>query len=378
MSLSQAPSPGILVKARRHSPGSPRPVSSCACVWLTGAFLVALAGGCGLKAPPEASAENATPSASDPNNLTYDVGRVITGEVVTHDFLVANTGALPIAIEGAEDIRLGCGCASLVPEARRLEPGSSTRVTATVHTQGLNGLFQKGGHIIWTAPNGAKRVTQITIVGELVPPLRAEPPVVRFQAKDVQGGVVKEVRFGEGVPLDWSTLFLESSSPYVKASIAAREGQAVGCLIECTMPAGLETFAAAITARVRVADPACSLRGTEVSLVVPITARQEIDLDITPKSVPVTFRSPEGSGTGRLLLRGALLQAGRPVLKSVRCEGFHVAWKLDQHGASEAAVLEVVLKPQGKAVTTHPEIEIEVEGKGIYRCPVVVMGARPA
>lgn len=343
-------------------------------------MLVVLASGCGHKTPSGESAAKATtsaPSVRDPDNLIHDVGRVIAGETVAHDFVIANTASVPIAMLGADAVRLDCGCASLVPAARELEPGSSTRVTVTLHTQGLNGPLEKGGSIVWTAPNGDKRITQMTIRGEVIPPLQAEPAVLRFEPEAVQNGTAQELRLGEGTPLDWSTLAVESSSPYVKASIASRERQAAVCAVQCTVPEGLETFSATITVKARVAAPASSLRGTEVSLTVPVQARQTIDLAISPQSVPVAFRGPEGTGTGRFLLRGTLLETGKAALKSVRCEGFEVAWKLDRGAASKAAVLEVVLKPQGKGVKPHPEIEIEVEGKGTYRFPVVVMGTRP-
>ncbi len=370
----QAPS------AKRQAPSAKRQAPSCALAWLTWGLLVALVSGCGPKPASEMNAGNAPPvvaSATDPDNLTYDVGRVIAGETVTHDFSITNTGNSPIVVQTDDDIRPGCGCSSLVPETRELKSGSRTRVTATVHTQGFGGSFDKGGSIVWTAASGQKRVVQMAVRGVAIPPLYAEPDAVRFDPEGIQKGVLKELWFREGTPLDWSTFSLTSSSPYVSASISRREKQAVSYAVHCTIPDGLETFSATITAKVRIADASSPLKGTEVSLVVPVAARQKVDLMISPKSVPVTLRGPEHCGTARLLLRGSLLESEKPVLKSVRCDGFQVDWKLNHGAADKAAILEVMLKPQGQTVQPHPEIAIEVEGKGTFRFPVVVMQARP-
>lgn len=58
----------------------------------------------------------------------HDFGRISAQAVVSHDFLLSNTGTAPLVIERAYTT---CGCTSAEFTARVIPPGKASRVTIT-------------------------------------------------------------------------------------------------------------------------------------------------------------------------------------------------------------------------------------------------------
>lgn len=163
--------------------------------WLAAATLFVAGWGCGDRHRPVSEQPPSQPAVARPNpdNLTFDAGRVIAGQVVTHDFAIDNLLDEPMVIRSDADIQLNCGCSGLLPEARRVEARSRTKIKVTVDTTGRSGRFAHGGTVTWTAPSGTKRTASLTLQGGAVPPLVCEPDLLRFEPRDIRDGTCKEL-----------------------------------------------------------------------------------------------------------------------------------------------------------------------------------------
>jgi hypothetical protein len=83
-------------------------------------------------------ASHKQPSTTSPPLLeinNYDVGRVLSGEVVSHAFVFTNTSGSTVTIREEKYIKKDCGCAAVEPEARELKPGTSTKIVVAVNTK---------------------------------------------------------------------------------------------------------------------------------------------------------------------------------------------------------------------------------------------------
>jgi len=130
---------------------------------------------------------------SDPDDFVHDVGTVIAGSEVNYEFQIVNTSNERIVIEADTDIQRNCGCSSLEPSSRSVEPGSEARIKTRVGTTGKDGPFAYGGTITWASPAGDKRVVKLTLKGVAKSPFKCDPEVVSFLPDEIRKGVVKEV-----------------------------------------------------------------------------------------------------------------------------------------------------------------------------------------
>jgi hypothetical protein len=317
------------------------------------------------------------------DELSFDAGRVISGEVLTHTFRLKNTTGEALALAKDTDVQPNCGCSAIVPAQKSLTPGAETDVTVTIRTGGLRrkqGPFAHGGRIVWTAESGRRHATSLTVRGDAIPPLCSEPTVVHFNAQDVRNGVVKELVLTAQVPIDWSTLALSSSSNYFQLveGSQAKEGEKVRCQVKCVPPECIEDFGGEIIAKAQV-------RRTDseefpVSITVPVGARQKVDLAVSPTVVPVTFGPSGSSSPVRLVFRGDKAAKGEIAIQSITYEGCKVTWKLSQ--GRDSAIVEVTLvrepaKQNGKEAQQNdkePPLIIQMAGGKFISLPVVAVG----
>lgn len=70
----------------------------------------------------------------------YDFGKIKTGEIVTHDFVIQNNGGDKLIIN---NVRAGCGCTAVKPEKSILLPGESTKINVKFDSNGRKGQQKK-------------------------------------------------------------------------------------------------------------------------------------------------------------------------------------------------------------------------------------------
>ena len=71
---------------------------------------------------------------------TYDFGRVMSGELVRHEFAFTNTGSRDLVLG---KVWAGCGCTKVLDWTQRVEPGAVGRVTVQLDGAGLIGAVTK-------------------------------------------------------------------------------------------------------------------------------------------------------------------------------------------------------------------------------------------
>lgn len=111
------------------------------------------------------SASSSTPATvTSPESLTlkeaeYDFGKIPQGKPVTHDFVIANTGSLPFALD---NVRASCGCTTPVWN-RDTIPAGGTAIIKVGYNAANEGPFTKPVTITYNHD----QIKQIIIKGEV-------------------------------------------------------------------------------------------------------------------------------------------------------------------------------------------------------------------
>src|SRR5262249_4150390 len=103
---------------------------------LFGALAVPAASGCGPSWASQRVEVDSRPGRETADRFEHDAGQLIAGEVAAHRFTVTNDGAETMWIKEDSHIKMNCGCTSLVPAAKVLQPAEVTEVSVTVNTTG--------------------------------------------------------------------------------------------------------------------------------------------------------------------------------------------------------------------------------------------------
>lgn len=310
---------------------------------------------------------------SPPVENSYDVGQVLSGEVVSHAFSFTNTFEEPIAIRAEEDIRKDCGCTMIAPETRTLQPGASTKIVATVNTKGRSGRFAYGGTILWSLPNWEKREATIKLQGEICPLLESDPPSLSFGPDEINGASTKEIKFKAGVPMDWARAKVHGydHDPQVQVVDWKVSGNAAICKVKCSMPDGVEAASGSVAVEVSLAEPRSDFPST--TLRVPVQAYQSIEFTVAPKQILARIDKASGRASARLLVRGKKLANSKHPISSITCDGYRVDWRMTEPSKGGAAVVTIELTPLvGSAKKSEQAVVMGVEGMKPIRFPLLL------
>ncbi len=103
------------------------------------------------ESPSPAEAQKA-PAADSPEavvpELTFDAGTVSRGSVIKHDFIIENRGRGPLEISR---VHAACGC-TVTEYDRKIEPGKSGKITASVSTAAFSGPIHKTINVATSDP----------------------------------------------------------------------------------------------------------------------------------------------------------------------------------------------------------------------------------
>jgi hypothetical protein len=316
--------------------------------------------------------------------FSFDAGRVIAGEVITHTFQIKNSAPHAVVVKQDTDIQLDCGCASIEPSSRILRAEAQTEVTLTIRTGGLKnkkGPFANGGQIVWTAASGHRHGTAVLIRGDALPPITSDPPMLAFTPDEIKRGVTKDLVFTANVPIDESTWSVVSSLGGFQLvdQVKPGAGQKPRCKVRCTPPEGIEDFRGEIRveARARLSES----KEIPVSISVPMQARQAVDLGITPRVAPLTFGPKGEPAKVKLVFRGERVTKDELQIRGISYPGSDVTWKLSRSPETTTAILEVtVLRKQKPKVDAsrprdyQPALRIELANGKTVSVPVVEVG----
>ncbi len=102
------------------------------------------------------------PQENDP--YTWDFGQAKEGDVVKHDFDIANRTDKTVTI-GA--ITTSCGCTASAAQKKVLQPGESTKVNVSFKTKKYKGAVTQFVYV--TTDNPGESVIKLTLKGEVIP-----------------------------------------------------------------------------------------------------------------------------------------------------------------------------------------------------------------
>lgn len=315
-------------------------------------------------------------SASSPSALEnyyeYDVGKVLSGQVVSHAFVFANTTGELVVLRDEKDIRKDCGCAAVEPEAQKLEPGASTKVNVTVDTRGKTGRFSYGGIIAWSLPSGEKREATFKLQGEAWPALESEPSSLGFSPDEINGRVAKEIKFKASVPMNWAkaTVHGYDHDPQIKVVDWKTSEHGAVCKVECHMPDGVETANGSVAVEVPLAKPRPDFSSATVR--IPVQGYQIVEFTVAPAQILAKVDKADGHASARLLVRGRKLANSKRPISSITCEGYRVDWRMTEPSKDGVAVVNLELIPIASSANKgEPVVFMEVEGMKPIRLPVV-------
>jgi uncharacterized cupredoxin-like copper-binding protein len=95
--------------------------------------------------------------------IEHDFGDIVQGEVVSHVFVLSNSGGDLLTID---KVRPSCGCTAAMPEQNELGPGESTNLTVSFNSKGRMGKQKKIVRIETNDPESPQQI--ITIKGNVV------------------------------------------------------------------------------------------------------------------------------------------------------------------------------------------------------------------
>jgi hypothetical protein len=120
---------------------------------------------------------------------SYDFGDIKQGEVVSHDFILSNSGGDLLTIS---NVTASCGCTAAVPEKKELSPGESTNLTVTFNSSKRLGKQNKTIRVYSNDPQNPEMV--LTITGVVIPPAQesGKSAIIYFPETEHDFGKVNE------------------------------------------------------------------------------------------------------------------------------------------------------------------------------------------
>jgi hypothetical protein len=212
----------------------------------------------------------------------------------------------------------------------------------------------------------------MTLTGQALPLLEPDTDLLTFEASDVLAGRAKHVivsgnRFT--TLADWAVM--PEGESFAVRDIEVLDARRIRFSVLCTVPADIEVVSEAIRVTARVTECQRPIGEVQATIKVPVRGLRYIDLSVTPTVLPVAVDPATGDGRGSLLFRGDAL--GKPnMIKSVRCGGRDVEWKVTESTAGRKVVLTVTIRGITKADPIPGSLLIEVEGRGVLTVPIIL------
>ncbi len=130
----------------------------------------------------------------------HDFGKITQGDVVSHDFIIINTGGDTLVIE---EVRAGCGCTAVSPEKKSLLPGEQTKILVSFDSKGRKGHQQK--YVYVTSNDKETPELRLSFTADIKEPLMGEAASgarLQFETTTHDFGVIEE-----GSIVDWNAKF---------------------------------------------------------------------------------------------------------------------------------------------------------------------------
>ncbi|MFH1113284.1 MAG: DUF1573 domain-containing protein [Pseudomonadota bacterium] len=159
---------------------------------------------------------------------SYDYGRVLSGDTVTKEFTLTNTGDETLTIE---KLTSSCGCTKAVKGSREVPPKGTTKIVVAFDTAGLR-PGRKSQSVGVHTNDTSNPVVKLTVFADVVREITVEPPslakqlpaftdTVTFPMKITNSSAKSCTIKGIKVPKDGIGAALEPKSVTVKPNATA-------------------------------------------------------------------------------------------------------------------------------------------------------------
>lgn len=182
----------------------------------TTAILASLAATLSLAMPAVADASEAEKGAASPklavDQAVVDLGEVVKGQKVIHEFIIRNEGSVPLEIE---DVRSSCGC-TVAEFDRVVPPGGRGTIRAELNSLSLNG---PGSTYIKVDSNDPENpLTALELKFNVVSLIRAFPGYARWlMTQGEKEGTIGQTIWAT-VGADLRVVKVEPPVPHISAS----------------------------------------------------------------------------------------------------------------------------------------------------------------
>ena len=139
---------------------------------------------------------------------SYDFGDIKQGDVVSHDFILSNSGGDMLTIS---NVTASCGCTAAAPEKKELAPGESTNLKVSFNSARRQGKQHKTVTVFSNDPQNPEM--KLTITGVVVLPGQNSnnPAVIYFPETQHDFGKVNE-----GGKVDYTFRFVNKGESVLK------------------------------------------------------------------------------------------------------------------------------------------------------------------
>jgi hypothetical protein len=141
-----------------------------------------------------------------------DLGQVVKGEKVSHEFAIQNAGEAPLEIT---DVQAACGCTATSYD-RTIAPGATGKVRAELDTTTFNGPIAKGVTVYTNDPGNPK--IELTVRAEVHMLLGVRPGYARFVKHAPQGSGKVEQMIWSPRGEAFEVTRVESPYPFLKVA----------------------------------------------------------------------------------------------------------------------------------------------------------------
>lgn len=302
-----------------------------------------------LSAPTVAGAEPTGPLQSA--NPVADLGTLMSGPLVNHEFELKHTGASATLV--ISEVVGGCGCVKSEAKPKVLKPGETAKLSVAVNT-----LTQREGANAWPVSvryssdadgQPAEFTLDLKLTAKLVREVSVAPPLL---AVSTTGAVTQTLRVDDRRAKPLTVTKVSSTNPAVTATVNTVKrsdgttGQEVTVSVSDTLAVGSHDD----TITLVTDDPACA------AMVVPVKVQKRGADDPTATPSTATVRFAKGQTEASTLVQ--IRHGGKPVgVAKAECGTAGVTVKHSE-GSGRVATVRVIVNAAKAGTSGQAEVTV--------------------
>lgn len=245
---------------------------------------------------------------------------VFSGEPLSHAFGVINESGTELNLNPDNDIQSSCGCTVGRVTNSRWLPGAENLFTVSIQTQDKSGAVAETATLLWRTADGQRRPLKLTLEGDVLPAIQADPRAIVFTKQDSKGPQThQQVTLSSELNVDWSTLEAHCSSRCFRIRRQVPKTDHVGVLdvtllensadgAESQGRDDLGVLNAEVICHVRISSSAERLAGHDFQLTIPISAYFETPFSIKPSALRIKTAKSGDAVACKFMVEGKLVR----------------------------------------------------------------------